>query len=767
MFENFMRQHGERLRDNGWPFIPIAPGEKFPGAFKWGEWTHAEGWQEQYAAPPEDSVLAEWSGWPQSGVGICCGFVVGIDIDATDPAEALAADLKAREMLGETPLVRIGNFPKRMLVYRTAAPFKSFNRSAPDVQILALGRQFVAFGVHPITRKPYQWLSGSPADIDLTDVPEITEAQVHAFMAACGNGKASAPQQLRPVGAGQSARGQRGTAEAIAEALAYIPNAELHYDDWVRVGMAIKGALGEDGRDLWIEWSASSSKDSGRGTAARKWEKDFARPVAGAGTIYYMAQMNGWVPGSHLVLNGDMAEIMETANPAETLLLARAQAVVLGDFQNDENSEETQEVRQPQTDFLKLDGVLAEMVDAIVASSPTSPQPFLALGASFAAIGTLMGRRYRTDSGLRSNLYAVGLAASAGGKNHARKWIRQALIESDLKAYLGPEEIASAQAVMTALNGHAALLIQMDEMGKKMEEMLSFRASAHKAAIWAKFTELYSQADGWVMGTAYANAKERPREDVAQPCCCVYGTTVPGPFWKALESGALSDGSLARWLIFVPEVMYPDDPPEPPPPITISDTMKAALMALTKGAAGHDYGGNLAFGMSGTVNPIAYTVPAEPAAAGALRELRALQLQWLRERTGSGTEAIIARFAENSSKIALVSAASFDPERPIIRLKDVEYAAGLVKYCADSTIEHAGAYVADSEVERQKKRVLHTIKTAGRIGISGKDLNRQTQFLRSRERSEILMDLLDAELIAEEVTKTSGRPLRVYRMARG
>jgi hypothetical protein len=35
------------------------------------------------------------------------------------------------------------------------------------------------------------------------------------------------------------------------------------------------------------------------------------------------------------------------------------------------------------------------------------PQPLLAVGASLCALGALMGRKYRTETNLRSNLYML------------------------------------------------------------------------------------------------------------------------------------------------------------------------------------------------------------------------------------------------------------------------------------------------------------------------------------------------------------------------
>jgi hypothetical protein len=36
------------------------------------------------------------------------------------------------------------------------------------------------------------------------------------------------------------------------------------------------------------------------------------------------------------------------------------------------------------------------------------------------ALGALMGRKYRTQTNLCTNLYVVGMTASGGGKDHPR-----------------------------------------------------------------------------------------------------------------------------------------------------------------------------------------------------------------------------------------------------------------------------------------------------------------------------------------------------------
>ena len=73
----------------------------------------------------------------------------------------------------------------------------------------------------------------------------------------------------------------------IRAALAQLPNEEVDYDSWVRIGMALKGALGEEGSTLFAEWSAQAAKD-GPATTAKAWVS-FRPDRIGAGTIYRLA----------------------------------------------------------------------------------------------------------------------------------------------------------------------------------------------------------------------------------------------------------------------------------------------------------------------------------------------------------------------------------------------------------------------------------------------------------------------------------------------
>jgi hypothetical protein len=91
------------------------------------------------------------------------------------------------------------------------------------------------------------------------------------------------------------------------------------------------------------------------------------------------------------------------------------------------------------TGWDQVGGVIADMM-TLMAATAKRPQPVLALGASLCAIGALMGRKYRTESNTRSNLYVVGIAESGAGKNHSRVVINELFRKAGLAAIPGRQQ---------------------------------------------------------------------------------------------------------------------------------------------------------------------------------------------------------------------------------------------------------------------------------------------------------------------------------------
>jgi hypothetical protein len=142
---SFMAQLGAKLVDAGFPILPIQPGTKKPGVFRRGTWRDYPAWSRHCERDTTDHEIDVWGDWPDAGIGIAAGRVIGIDIDVlSDPQLAKRIEVLAREMLGDTPALRIGRAPKRLLVYRADQPFKGFK--VPPIEVLGLGQQFIAYG---------------------------------------------------------------------------------------------------------------------------------------------------------------------------------------------------------------------------------------------------------------------------------------------------------------------------------------------------------------------------------------------------------------------------------------------------------------------------------------------------------------------------------------------------------------------------------------------------------------------------------------------
>ena len=141
---SYMARFGARLVNNGYGILPIGPGTKKPGQFKRGVWADYPEWNRHTERPTTEVEVTTWSTWPECGIGLVGGTVAAVDIDVVEDAElALHIEQLARERLGDTPALRIGKAPKRMLIYRTATPFRGIKRH--PLEVLCLGQQFVAY----------------------------------------------------------------------------------------------------------------------------------------------------------------------------------------------------------------------------------------------------------------------------------------------------------------------------------------------------------------------------------------------------------------------------------------------------------------------------------------------------------------------------------------------------------------------------------------------------------------------------------------------
>lgn len=112
--------------------------------------------------------------------------VIAIDIDSKEYAEEIES--LAFEALGATPLISIGNYPKRKLIYQKQNAQKVLSRRyRPVVDLFGHNGQTVLEGIHPNTKRAYQWDSESPATVPVEQLPVATEGALEVFQRALVN----------------------------------------------------------------------------------------------------------------------------------------------------------------------------------------------------------------------------------------------------------------------------------------------------------------------------------------------------------------------------------------------------------------------------------------------------------------------------------------------------------------------------------------------------------------------------------------------------
>lgn len=416
--------------------------------------------------------------------------------------------------------------------------------------------------------------------------------------------------------------------------------------------------------------------------------------------------------------------------------------------------------------LLDVEGLLCLFIDECLRSAPERRQPVYALAAGLAVVGTLAGRRYRTPTDLRSNVYTAVLGGTSSGKGHAQKVAQRLLHDAGLGRYL-LGDVRSGAAIQAELVEHPSRLGVIDEVGIWIGSITSERAPAHLVEIKKRMTTLFSDANTTVAGLSYANPLDRARKDVVEPNLCLFGAGTPDRFFAALQSGALKDGFIPRLLVFRPDQDLPQLV-EDPQPLEISDAMIEAARAI---AGCLPSSGNLASIMHMTHDTPANTKLVPYSHDGQLEHKvwRGQERENILQAGCPGyAPELVGKWSEHAIKLGLIRAVSRDPLNPAMDEACVAWGWRVSGWCIRTLGRMADQHMADNQVEAEYKKVRNIIRDAGSGGIMKRDIIRSTATMERKRRDELLDTLVEAGEVAGEKLPPGpkgGRPGYRFRMA--
>lgn len=270
---NPWREHGPKAARGGWRTILIESGQKGP---------RLKGWPDRGA--PLDAEVVAWAARPAANMGLNLGWhpllpvdehVTAIDLDFLNRAARRAVLAIVRRRAPGAPLRRgsiakVGAFFVRVRVEEgetIALPQggKFAFIDTPEgknemVEVLGAGKQAVIHGIHP-SGVPYEWEGGrSILDMQVSDLPCLTVAQVGELVAEIDAAATAAGgilkqsgyivvEQRQRVGEADLMPLNRELSEELVGRVRVAPN-EMTREEWVMNSKAVwrltKDALGEE-----------------------------------------------------------------------------------------------------------------------------------------------------------------------------------------------------------------------------------------------------------------------------------------------------------------------------------------------------------------------------------------------------------------------------------------------------------------------------------------------------------------------------------------
>lgn len=178
MTQTKLKEVVKPLHKNGYEVLPLKAGEKRPSISSWSD------------MEINATVYKEWlsNGKANGGAGVRLGnglVALDIDVDSQEMAEHITES--AQFELGFAP-VRVGRAPRCVLFFRCEQPLTKRKTELYDpqgnkhaVELLGKGQQVVAYGIHPDTQKPYEWIDDSLLDVALVDLPSVDADAIESW----------------------------------------------------------------------------------------------------------------------------------------------------------------------------------------------------------------------------------------------------------------------------------------------------------------------------------------------------------------------------------------------------------------------------------------------------------------------------------------------------------------------------------------------------------------------------------------------------------
>ena len=405
--------------------------------------------------------------------------------------------------------------------------------------------------------------------------------------------------------------------------------------------------------------------------------------------------------------------------------------------------------------LLRIPGFINQLMDHCLDTAPY-PNPVMAFCGALALQATLAGRRVRDPGDNRTNLYILGLAHSAAGKDWPRK-INIKILQKIGMADCTGERFASGEGIQDSLNMTPSMLFQTDEIDGLLQSINKSQDARHEQ-IMSTLLTMYSSANS-VYPMRRKAGKENPGV-INQPNLVIFGTAIPNHYYDALSERMLTNGLFARMLIFECGKRGKGQEPK------IRDIPQSILDTA---AWWEDYRpgppGNLV-----DWNPTPAIVPHDIDAGRLLVDARVnaeAEYEKAEEANDPVGTTVWGRVSEQTRKLALLHAVSRRCRDPVIDADSARWAIEVVEHQTRRMLFMAGDHVSRNCFDAMAKELVRFLKKwqtkHGDKPMPEWELTRRLPW-RPSDHKEVIELLEKQRLVQRELYHSKTRSGFVYRL---
>lgn len=351
---------------------------------------------------------------------------------------------------------------------------------------------------------------------------------------------------------------------------------------------------------------------------------------------------------------------------------------------------------RPAVDWLEPGGLLGEIADWIVATTPRRPNRELAMGAAIVLIGTCLGRTMATPTRSGTHLYLVCLGKSGVGKDWPLKSVPFILEACGLGQVARGGKWKSEVALENAVADQPGQVVAIDEIGKSLfAQIMGKRAGNHQTGMANTLQELWTSS---FMPFKTSGSAARSSITIHSPALSIFGASTIGEFYACLTGEAVNNGFLNRFLLI--QAGERKTRSDTPAPMIVPETIKGGLLALLK-TGGDMQSGGLALNLprAPDFDQMAWAPGVDEAYTAYDEEMTAVADSDL--MLGD----LVSRTAEMAGRLATIHAASRAGREAVVTMDDWLWGKTVAGMSANVMREDVSTRMAENEFHSKHKLV--------------------------------------------------------------